>query len=370
MADRFVIQAMGILIEVDVSGLSERDSSRARIPLSSRIVTRPASHAISVHTPTSPESSIIGHIAHKVSAVVRSEQPHLWWVAIEASLIGPEGVLLVCTTGDSIRSDGTSPKDQAGEAVVGIDAEGGLDPLLCLSPDLSWHETSASGGTAEKVPSFARLRKIVIAERVAADAESRTESLPQRDALQALIAATRGRAHPLDVGALESILDRTDGAVRVRYMDPADLERSVRSLATQLQANHTRPRARDHLRARGGTAGGMEPADSREAGTTDNDANRAHLWSTGAGAVWNSSADHTYVLNTSDPLAVPILLEQSAHHIWQEIAAQSGTTVSQIVQRVSEMYGVSREEIADSVESLVRDLRERGLVDRAEIGSR
>lgn len=364
MADRFVVQAMGILIEVDVSGLSEEGSSRARNLFSSRIVTRPASRTISVYSPAGRDSATISHIARKVSEVVRSEQPHLWWVAIEASLIGADGVVLVCRTHDSIGSDVTSSQNQVGgEAVVGIDAEGGLDPMLCFSSDLSWRAVSASGGSAESVPSFARLRKIVIAERVPAGAERMTESLPLRDARQALTAASRGLVQLRDAeDALERMLERTGGAVRVRYTDSADLERSVRSLATDLQAHHPVQRS--------STAGATEAEDVRQDGEIDRATNRAQRWVAGAGAVWTSSADHTYVLNTSDPSAVPILLEQSAHNIWEELAVQRGTTISQIVHHLSVMYGVSGEEIADSVDSLVRELRDRGLVTNTGTGSR
>lgn len=364
MADRFVVQAMGTLVEVDVSDLSEEGSSRARNLLSSRIVTRPASHTISVRSPAGSDAAVISDIARHLSEVVRSEQPHLWWVAIEASLIGAEGVVLVCGMSDQTDSDGTSPQDMAaGETVVGIDTEGGLDPMLCMSSDLSWREVSVSGSTAEKVPSFARVRKIVIAERAAVGTEGVTESLPMRDALPALIAASRGPLQRRDaVDALEAMLKLTGGAVRVRYTDAADLERSVRSLAAQLETNHPLQSER--------TPAGVESGNVRQDRVIDSATNRARRWAAGADAVWRSSADHTYVLNTSDPSAVPILLEQSAHIIWQELAAQRETTISQIVQHLSVMYGVSGEEIADSVDSLLRELRDRGLVTSAGTSSR
>ncbi|CAH0213832.1 hypothetical protein SRABI76_02334 [Microbacterium oxydans] len=363
MADRFVVEAMGIPVEVDVSGLGEEGASRARNLLNSRIITRDASHTISAYSPTGRDSSAISDIARKVSEVVRSERPHLWWVAIKASLIGADGVVLVCRTHDPIGSDGTSSQNQVGgEAVVGIDSEGGLDPMLCLSSDLSWRALSALGGSAEKVPSFARLQKIVIAERVSAGAVRMTESLPLGEALQALIAASRGLVPLRDAkDALEGILKRTGGAVRVRYTDSAELETSVRSLATQLQSD---PPVWGAC-----TAGEMEPEEVLSDSEIDGATNRVQLWTTGTGAVWTSVADHTYVLNTSDPSAVPILLEQSAHNIWQELAAQRDTTISQIVRHLSVMYGVSGEEIADSVDSLLRELRDRGLVTSTGFGS-
>lgn len=363
MADRFVVQAMGMLIEVDVSGLPEKDTLRARNVLSSRIVARPASYSVSADSPARPESSILSRIAREVSEVVRSEQPHLWWVAIEASLIGADGVILVCKAGDSIGVDHTSPQNQVGgEAVVGIDAEGGIDPLLCLSADLSWRETVASGGMGERIPSFARLRKIVFAERIAAEAETTTEPLPRQDALQALISASRGLAQLRDAAdALDSMLERTGGAVRVRYTDPTALERSVRSLVTHLPATHPVRREK--------AMGGVESESVWHDDGSDPSTNHARLWVVGAGVVWTSSGDRTYALNTLDTQAVPILFEHSAHHIWQEVAAESGTSISRVVRRISAMYDVSGGEIADSIDRLLRDLNDRGLVDSTEIGS-
>jgi len=76
----------------------------------------------------------------------------------------------------------------------------------------------------------------------------------------------------------------------------------------------------------------------------------------GDDVAWTSTDSRVVALHLATPAAVPCVLEESAAVIWQEIAEEGSVIVRELVERLSEVFGVDADEIRGHVETLISDL--------------
>lgn len=346
MADRFLARAMGTLLAVDAPALP----AGAMEYIASRVVDCEADGA-EVHAtrldplPREAVPDALRRLARALTATLAPEFPALFWLPFTAAVVRETGVVIVR---DADRPAG-DPYD-----VVGIDAEGGLDPLLCMAAELLPSGDGAWSEPSTPLPLWSRVSRVIVAQRVEQEAQTSIEVMPHRHAAEHLLAG-RGTPPRLPdaLDAVVSLLVATGGAVRVRYTKRLDLRDVLRAI--------------DALPHGGSVPSAAAPRAIHVSPSTAmvTSLEGAPRWYCADGAVWTSSSDRSALLDTADTIAAPIVLEESAHVIWKVMIEQPGSTSSQIAQRVAGVYDVDVEQVRASVDELLRELRDRRLaVDR------
>lgn len=342
MADRFLARVMGELVAVEAPALPDGAAKY----IASRVVDREAdgSEAHVVRIDPLPHETVSGslrRLSRAFAATLAPEFPGLLWLPFSATLVQESGVVIVCDE-DETAAD---PHD-----VIGIDVEGGFDPLLCAAAELVPSADGARTVPTEPLRLWSRVARVVIARRVGPGEQTVVEALPHHDAAERLLARRRTpRGAGYSVHAVADLLKATAGAVGVRYADRLE----VRDALNAIDSRPTRDAVPSSADPRAASPAGSAPTAPAR---TDEP-----RWHTTDGAVWTSSPDRAALLDTADVSAEPVVLEESAQVIWECLIAEPGATSTQIVHRVAEVYDVDAEQIRASVVALLAELRERGL---------
>lgn len=227
MPDWLCVEVMGRRVDVALYDLSAADSLLVESAL--RGQSLPAGQirqSIEINARGSSGRDPVKCVARELGRALCDLHPERWWLRILGTFVvsGGDVVLVVGSANGTIPFD-----DDAG--VVGIDAERGVDPILCLSGDFSWTERPSDSSTRAVERSILRVSRIVVAEQ-SPGVESGVQELSDRDTLESLLYATVGAEHlrrPL--AAMKAVLDAIGGVVLIRYSSLADLQPLIREVA-------------------------------------------------------------------------------------------------------------------------------------------
>lgn len=247
MRDRLCVDVMGTPVEVDLANLAASDALRVREVLRPYVRDRTgnAPEAL-IEVGPGPGDDAVVRTARELGWAVMSRRPDLWWLRIAGTLTTPAGdVVLFCESpaGVSVSGSDADVVPARRDGLVGIDREGGTDPILCHAGDFSWVEETEDAPDRKNRVSRRRVVRIAVWGPRTADA-GEVENLADGEAIELLVGATVGAEalhRPLTL--VQSVLDATGGAVRIRSADPD----AVRSLLV-------RAASRDGARGTGSTA--------------------------------------------------------------------------------------------------------------------
>jgi len=77
---------------------------------------------------------------------------------------------------------------------------------------------------------------------------------------------------------------------------------------------------------------------------------------------WTSSGSRIVAMDLADPGAAPYVLEASAAVIWSEIADEGPIAAADLLERLSDVFGMGVDDIGGDVEALVAELIDRQLL--------
>jgi hypothetical protein len=345
MPDWLCVDVMGTPIDVALSNLTPGEADAVRHALHERTLPRREGRdAVVLEARCDPGADPVAQVTRDLAEIAAERHPQHWWLRVAGTVVTSGGeIVLVCG-----ELPASSPPAGAGlpfEGLVGIDIEGGVDPVLSMSGDFSWIEGAPNAARRLVPRSTYRLAQIVVAERTQGTPRA-PEPLPTHEAVGLLMRLTVGAARQHRPRTVARALVRaTGGVVRIGYADRAELRARIAELTG----------------ARTSTSRAADETDGEVVGLTQQSVDGQAAWAVGEDTIWRSSSDRTYVLNARDAEA-PVVLRDSAHHIWSTLLAEKPCTVSRLAELVSAHYGSAVGDVEDGVGQLIQDLRARGLV--------